>query len=64
MITATITYANKMKEVIEFTALSDALQKVRSKLEVGDSFVIREGSTLLAKGVMEDFKESYKRRLI
>jgi hypothetical protein len=58
MIVATITYVDKRKDTITFTSLADALQKVRSMLDIGDSFVIKENNVLLAKGVMEQFKES------
>ena len=57
MITAYITYVDRTQKTIEFNTLSSALETVRSSLDVGDSFIIREGKTLLAKGKIEKYKE-------
>ena len=57
MITAYIIYIDRTQKVLEFNTLSSALETVRSSLDVGDSFIIREGNTLLAKGKIEEYKE-------
>ena len=57
MITAYIIYSDRTQKTIDFTTLSSALEVVRSSLDVGDSFMIREGNTLLAKGKIEEYKE-------
>jgi hypothetical protein len=59
MITAYVTYKDNTVESFTFDKLSVALNKVRTTLEVGDSFVIREGKTLLAKGKIENYKEKF-----
>ena len=59
MITAYITHSDNSTKVLVFNSLSVALDTVRTKLEVGDSFVIREGKTLLAKGKIENYKEKF-----
>jgi hypothetical protein len=59
MITAYVTYKDNTVESFTFDKLSVALHKVRTTLEVGDSFVIREGKTLLAKGRIENYKEKF-----
>ena len=59
MITAYITYSDNSTKVLVFNSLSVALDTVRTKLEVGDSFVIREDKTLLAKGKIENYKEKF-----
>lgn len=57
MITATITY-NKITTTQDFPTLTAALEYARSK-EVGTSFRITEGKTLLAKGTIEDLKDDF-----
>lgn len=59
MITAYIICKDKTKKEIQFTSLAEALSKVRTTLEIGDSFTIREGDKLLAKGKIEDYKEFF-----
>lgn len=57
MITAILTY-NKITTQQDFTSLTSALEYARSQ-EVGTTFRITEGKTLLAKGTVEDLKDNF-----
>jgi hypothetical protein len=57
MITATL-ICNKKTTQQDFTSLTSALEYVRS-LEIGTTFKITEGKTLLAKGIIEDLKDNF-----
>lgn len=57
MITAKITYCNRLTSTIEYTSFAIALEKVRVMLDIGDSYKIYEGDILLAKGRIENYKE-------
>lgn len=59
MITAYISYRNGDFKAFDFPTLTSALETVRQTLEVGDVFFIKEGTTVLAKGRIEDYKGSY-----
>jgi len=50
---------NKTASQFNFDSLTEALVFARSK-DIGTSFQIKEGKTLLAKGKIEDLKEWYK----
>ena len=56
MITAKITYCNKLTCTLEYKSFALALEKVRATLDVGDSYRIYEGDVLLAKGIIEEYK--------
>lgn len=55
MITVTLKLKNKVT-AYNFNKLSDALIFARGS-ELGTSFQIREGKTLLAKGTIENYKD-------
>jgi hypothetical protein len=55
MITVTL-MEGRVITVHQFEVFSDALVFARSQ-DIGTSFRITEGSTLLAKGIIEDYKE-------
>lgn len=57
MITAKITYCNKVTSTLEYKSFAIALEKVRAMLDVGDSYKIYEDDILLAKGRVENYKE-------
>jgi|688.fasta_scaffold514245_2 hypothetical protein len=57
MITATLTY-NMITTQQDFTSLTSALEYARSQ-EVGTTYRITEGKTLLAKGKIEDLKDKF-----
>lgn len=57
MITVILTF-NKAITQYSFPSLTEALVFARSS-EIGTSFQIREGKTLLAKGKIEDLKERF-----
>lgn len=57
MITVALTY-NKITINKDFPSLTAALEYARSK-DVGTSFRITEGKTLLAKGTIEDLKDNF-----
>lgn len=56
MITAYIKRKDKTEYQLTFTTITSALQQCRGTLQVGDSFVIKEGKTKLAHGKIEDYK--------
>lgn len=56
MITAKITYCNRLTSTLEYKSLALALEKVRAMLDVGDSYKIYEDDVLLAKGTIEEYK--------
>jgi hypothetical protein len=58
MITVTLTFKKTITQY-SFPSLTEALVFARSS-EVGTSFQIREGKTLLAKGKIEDLRGDYK----
>lgn len=60
MMEAYITYSDKKTVVKEYKSLATALQELRADLDIGDSFVIREGKTLLAKCTITDYKGDYE----
>lgn len=55
MITVTLKFKKSITQY-EFPSLTEALIFARSS-DIGTSFQIREGKTLLAKGKIEDYKE-------
>lgn len=57
MITVTLKFKKSITQY-SFPSLSEALVFARSS-EIGTSFQIREGNTLLAKGKIEDLKERF-----
>ncbi len=57
---AYITYKDKTTKIKVFKSLATALKELRFDLEIGDSFVIREGKTLLAKCIITDYKGDYE----
>jgi hypothetical protein len=57
MITAYITFEG-ITFTNTFTTLTAALEYARSQ-EIGSSFKIKEGNTLLAKGTIENLKEKF-----
>lgn len=57
MITVTLKFKKSITQY-NFPSLSEALAFARSS-EIGTSFQIREGKTLLAKGKIEDLKERF-----
>jgi hypothetical protein len=59
MIKAYITYSDKTTSVKIYKSLATALEELRENLDIGDSFVIREGKTLLAKCSIVDYKGEY-----
>lgn len=58
MITVYLTFKKRISEY-SFQTLTEALVFARSK-DLGTSFQIREGKTLLAKGKIEKLTEDYK----
>lgn len=60
MIKAYITYIDKTTQIKVYKSLVTALQELRVNLDIGDSFVIREGKTLLAKCTITDYKGDFK----
>ena len=60
MLKAYITYSNKTTKVKIYKSLATALEELRADLEIGDSFVIRQGKTLLAKCTITDYKGDYE----
>jgi hypothetical protein len=58
MITVYLTFKKRISEY-SFQTLTEALVFARTK-DIGTSFQIREGKTLLAKGKIEDLKDWYK----
>jgi hypothetical protein len=56
MMKAYITYKDKTVKIKIYNSLATALKELRFDLEIGDSFVIREGKTLLAKCNIVDYK--------
>lgn len=60
MMKAYITYKDKTTKIKIYKSLATALEELRADLNIGDSFVIREGNTLLAKCTMIDYKGDYK----
>jgi hypothetical protein len=59
MMKAYITYSDKTTTIKVYKSLATALRELRINLEVGDSFVIREGKKLLAKCTITDYKGDY-----
>jgi|688.fasta_scaffold261333_1 hypothetical protein len=57
MITVTLQFMDIVTEH-SFDTLTNALVFARSK-EIGTSFFIKEGTTLLAKGKIEKYKEKF-----
>ena len=57
MITVTLKFKKNITQYT-FPSLTEALVFARSS-EIGTSFQIREGDTLLAKGKIEDLKERF-----
>jgi hypothetical protein len=57
MITVALIY-NKITTQQDFTSLTSALEYARSQ-EIGTTFKITEGKTLLAKGTIEDLKDNF-----
>lgn len=58
MIVVTLVFKKQTTQQ-SFTTLTEALVFARSK-QIGTSFQIREGRTLLAMGKIEELKEWYK----
>lgn len=56
MIEAYITYSDKTTKIKIYKSLANALEELRDDLDIGDSFVIREGKVVLARCYIEDFK--------
>lgn len=56
MITVIITYTDRTNVTKNYNSLAEALSNCKSSLDVGDSFRIYEGTTLLASGLMEEYK--------
>lgn len=59
MIKAYITYSDRTTKIKIYKSLATALKELRADLDIGDSFVIREGKTLLAKCNIVDYKGDY-----
>lgn len=60
MIKAYITYSDKTTKIKLYTSLSSALQELNSILDIGDSYTVKEGETLLAKCTIIDYKGDFK----
>lgn len=53
-----VTYADKTKGSFNFESLTEAL-KIKRVLNIGDTFLIKEGEVKLAKGKMEPYKGGF-----
>lgn len=58
LIKANIKYASGTEKTRLFNTVSLALKTLRESLHVGDYFELREGETLLATCLIEDYKEN------